>query len=51
MEEDDLFDSSIWRQGAQLGWTAMLIPAEHEGGSVTEQPLVDLIVHSRGVGT
>ena len=50
LEEPDLFDADIWRQGAELGWTAMLIPADHEGGSVTEQPLVDLIVLAEELG-
>ena len=40
----------IWRQGAELGWTAMLVPAEYEGGSVTEQPLVDLVVLAEELG-
>jgi alkylation response protein AidB-like acyl-CoA dehydrogenase len=50
LEEPELFDAGIWRQGAELGWTAMLIPAEHEGGSVTGQPLVDLIVLAEELG-
>ena len=50
MEEADLFDPDVWRQGAQLGWTAMLVPAEHEGGSVTDQPLVDLVVLGEELG-
>ena len=50
LEEPDLFDAGIWRQGADLGWTAMLVPAEYEGGSVTEQPLVDLVVLAEELG-
>jgi alkylation response protein AidB-like acyl-CoA dehydrogenase len=50
MEEPDLFDPVVWRQGADLGWTAMLVPAEHEGGSVTGQPLVDLVVLAEELG-
>ncbi len=50
MEEPALFDPAIWRQGAELGWTAMLVPAEHEGGSVTAQPLVDLVVLAEELG-
>ena len=50
LEEPELFDRGIWRQGAELGWTAMLIPAEYEGGSVTEQPLVDLLVLAEELG-
>ncbi len=44
MEGPDVFDADLWRQGAALGWTAMLVPADFEGGSVTAQPLVDLVV-------
>ena len=40
----------LWRRGAELGWTAMLVPAEYEGGSVTEQPLVDLVVLAEELG-
>ena len=50
LEEPDLFDPAIWRQGAELGWTAMLVPAEHEGGSVTAQPLVDLVALAEELG-
>jgi alkylation response protein AidB-like acyl-CoA dehydrogenase len=50
VEEPDVFDPALWRQGAELGWTAMLIPPECEGGSVTEQPLVDLVVLAEELG-
>jgi alkylation response protein AidB-like acyl-CoA dehydrogenase len=50
LEEPDLFDAGIWRQGADLGWTAMLVPGEYEGGSVTDQPLVDLVVLAEELG-
>jgi alkylation response protein AidB-like acyl-CoA dehydrogenase len=50
MEEPDVFNAALWRQGAELGWTAMLIPPAFEGGSVTEQPLVDLLVLSEELG-
>ena len=50
LEEPDIFDAGIWQQGADLGWTAMLIPAGYEGGSVTEQPLVDLVVLAEELG-
>ena len=50
VEEPDVFDGDVWRQGAELGWTAMLIPPEFEGGSVTEQPLVDLVVLGEELG-
>ncbi len=50
MEQQDVFDPVIWRGGAELGWTALLIPPEFEGGSVTDQPLVDLIVLAEELG-
>jgi alkylation response protein AidB-like acyl-CoA dehydrogenase len=50
MEESDLFDPVVWCRGADLGWTAMLVPPEHEGGSVTGQPLVDLVVLAEELG-
>jgi alkylation response protein AidB-like acyl-CoA dehydrogenase len=50
MEEAELFDAAAWRRGAELGWTSMLIPAEHGGGSVTDQPLVDLVVFGEELG-
>jgi alkylation response protein AidB-like acyl-CoA dehydrogenase len=50
IEESDVFDPAVWRQGAALGWTAMLIPAEYGGGSVTEQALVDLVVLGEELG-
>lgn len=50
MESADPFDPVLWRQGASLGWTAMLVPLAHEGGSVTAQPLVDLVVLAEELG-
>jgi alkylation response protein AidB-like acyl-CoA dehydrogenase len=50
LEEPDIFDADLWRKGAALGWTAMLVPPEFEGGSVTEQPLVDLVVLGEELG-
>ena len=40
----------LWQQGAELGWTAMLVPEEHGGGSVTEQPMVDLVALAEELG-
>jgi alkylation response protein AidB-like acyl-CoA dehydrogenase len=50
IEAPDVFDADLWRQGAALGWTAMLIPTERGGGSITEQPLVDLVVLGEELG-
>ncbi len=32
-----------WRQGAELGWTSMLVGEEFGGGSISDEPLVDLV--------
>jgi alkylation response protein AidB-like acyl-CoA dehydrogenase len=36
------FDRSLWRKGAELGWTSLLVPEEDGGGSVSGRGLVDL---------
>jgi len=46
----DVFDPDLWRRGAELGWTAMLVPAAYGGGAVTPQPLVDLVVLAEELG-
>jgi alkylation response protein AidB-like acyl-CoA dehydrogenase len=50
IEADEVVDRDEWRRGAELGWTAMLVPPERDGGSVTEQPLVDLVVLGEELG-
>jgi len=42
LEKPDAFDRAVWRAGAELGWTALLVPERYGGGYVTSQPLVDL---------
>ena len=44
------FEGSYWRRGADLGWTALLIPEAQGGGSVSGQGLIDLtlIAHEFG---
>lgn len=36
------FDRDWWRRGAELGWTAMLVPEHLGGGSVSGRPLTEL---------
>ncbi|WP_330255700.1 acyl-CoA/acyl-ACP dehydrogenase [Nocardia sp. NBC_00565] len=36
------FDRAWWRKGAELGWTAPLVPERFGGGSVSEAPMADL---------
>jgi alkylation response protein AidB-like acyl-CoA dehydrogenase len=50
LEAGEVVDRAVWREGAELGLTAMLVPAEYGGGSVTEQPLVDLVVIAEELG-
>ena len=42
-EDARAFDADAWRQGADLGWTAMLASENHGGGSVTGEGLLDLV--------
>jgi alkylation response protein AidB-like acyl-CoA dehydrogenase len=37
-------DRGYWRQVADLGWTSLLVPEERGGGSVTDNPYVDIAV-------
>ncbi len=39
---DSTFDVDVWRRGADLGWTALLVPDELGGGSVSGNGLADL---------
>ena len=50
IEAEETFDREVWQAGCELGWAAMLVPPEHEGGSVTDQPLVDLVVLAEELG-
>jgi alkylation response protein AidB-like acyl-CoA dehydrogenase len=44
------FDSEYWRQGAELGWTSLLVSEDRGGGSISGAGLVDLtlIAHEFG---
>lgn len=44
------YSADYWRQGAELGWTSLLVSEERGGGSVSGRPLVDatLIAHEFG---
>lgn len=44
------FDLDVWRRGAELGWCAPAVPAEHGGGSVSGQPVVDLVAIAEELG-
>lgn len=46
----DGFDPGYWRQGAELGWTSLLVPEERGGGSISGQGVVDLTVVADAFG-
>lgn len=50
LEAEEVVDRAGWRAGAELGWTAMLVPEDVGGGSITSQPLVDLLVLAEELG-
>ena len=49
-ETADGFDRDYWRKGADLGWTAMLVPEELGGGSVSGDGLLDLVLVAEEMG-
>ena len=44
------FPAAWWRQGAELGWTSLLVPEEDGGGSVSGRGLVDLTLVAEEMG-
>src|SRR4051812_47454929 len=44
------FDRGYWRRGADLGWTAMLVPEALGGGSVSGAGLLDLALVAEETG-
>jgi alkylation response protein AidB-like acyl-CoA dehydrogenase len=50
LEDSAIFDRAGWQEAAALGWTSMLIPAGYDGGSITDQPIIDLIVLAEELG-
>ena len=44
------FDPELWRRGADLGWTSLLVGEDHGGGSVSGRGLVDLTVVAHEFG-
>lgn len=40
--QDSTFDPDVWKRGAELGWTALLVPDDLGGGSVSGNGLADL---------
>jgi alkylation response protein AidB-like acyl-CoA dehydrogenase len=50
MESPGPFNPDLWKRGAELGWAAMLVPEEYGGGSITAQPVVDLVALAEELG-
>ena len=44
------FEPSYWRQGAELGWTSLLVPEAHGGGSISGDGVVDLSIVADAFG-
>ncbi|MER5628400.1 acyl-CoA dehydrogenase family protein [Streptosporangium sp. NPDC002544] len=41
---------NYWSQGAELGWTSMLVSEEDGGGSLAGRPLLDLVIVAEEMG-
>ncbi|HXY94117.1 MAG TPA: acyl-CoA dehydrogenase family protein [Acidimicrobiia bacterium] len=46
----DGFERGYWRQGAELGWTSLLVPEDLGGGSVSGSGVVDLTLVADAFG-
>ena len=44
------YDPNVWAQGAQLGWTSLLVPEADGGGSFSEHGLLDLVLVAEEMG-
>lgn len=44
------FDRGWWRRGAELGWTAFLVPEEHGGGTLSGGGMADLAIVAEEFG-
>ena len=51
LEHDERgFDPVIWSRAAELGWTSLLAPASLGGGSLSDNPVVDLAIVAEEMG-
>jgi alkylation response protein AidB-like acyl-CoA dehydrogenase len=51
LEDDPTgYDPKVWAQGAQLGWTSLLVPEADGGGSFSEHGLLDLVLVAEEMG-
>ncbi|WP_280266949.1 acyl-CoA dehydrogenase family protein [Nocardia wallacei] len=44
------FDRDWWRRGAELGWTAMLVPESLGGGTISGRPMTELALIAAELG-
>ena len=44
------FQRDWWRRGAEMGWTSMLVPEQHGGGSLAGEGLIDLVIVAEEMG-
>jgi alkylation response protein AidB-like acyl-CoA dehydrogenase len=44
------FENAYWRQGAELGWTSLLVPEQNGGGSISGQGVVDVTMVADAFG-
>jgi alkylation response protein AidB-like acyl-CoA dehydrogenase len=49
-DSPDGFERGFWRQGAELGWTSLLVPEELGGGSISGEGVVDLTLVADAFG-
>jgi alkylation response protein AidB-like acyl-CoA dehydrogenase len=49
-QTDSGFDRTFWQQGAELGWTSMLVAEEFGGGTVSGSGIVDLTLIADAFG-
>ena len=48
--DDDGFERDYWLQGAELGWTSLLVPEEQGGGTISGAGAVDLTIVADAFG-
>jgi alkylation response protein AidB-like acyl-CoA dehydrogenase len=44
------YDPNVWAEGAQLGWTPLLVPEADGGGSFSDHGLLDLVLVAEEIG-
>jgi alkylation response protein AidB-like acyl-CoA dehydrogenase len=49
-EQGRSFDTSYWRDGAELGWTSLLVSESRGGGSISGRGLLDLVIVAEEFG-